>query len=159
MLNLADLSTVRSFVDDVSKQFPAIDILINNAGKMGGSRQVTKDGFESQFQTNHLGHFLLTHLLIDKLVASKNKPRLINLSSSGHEAGRIDLEDLNSEKSYRVDGFGPYADTKLMNILFTKSLAEKYAGKLNTYAVHPGVVQTELGRYSGVSKYVCLCHF
>ena len=85
LLNLADLATVRSFADQVKKKFPAIDILINNAGKMGGDRVLTKDGFESQLQTNHLGHFLLTHLLIDSLMASNRKPpRIINVTSSAH---------------------------------------------------------------------------
>ena len=157
-LNLADLSSVRSFADEVKRKYAAIDILINNAGKMGGERIVTKDGYESQFQTNHLGHFLLTHLLMEKLLVSKHKPKVINLSSRAHESGRINLDDLQCEASYPANGFGAYANSKLMNVLFTKALAEKYAGKVNAYAVHPGVVKTELGRYSSLANaFYCIC--
>ena len=151
-LNLADLSSVRSFAEEIKKEYPVIDVLINNAGKMGGHRETTGDGFESQFQTNHLGHFLLTHLLIDCVLASKNKPKVLNLSSKAHENGIIDLDDMQSEKSYARRGFQTYCNTKLMNILFTKSLAQKYGDKLNTYAVHPGFVKTELGRYSTIAS-------
>ena len=75
-LDLCDLASVRAFAEEVKKEFPVIDILINNAGKMGGHREETDDGFESQFQTNHLGHFLLTHLLIDNILASERKPKV-----------------------------------------------------------------------------------
>ena len=75
-LDLCDLASVRAFAEEVKKDFPVIDILINNAGKMGGHREETDDGFESQFQTNHLGHFLLTHLLIDNILASERKPKV-----------------------------------------------------------------------------------
>ena len=154
-LDLADLESVRTFAEEIKREYPVIDVLINNAGKMAGPRIVTKDGFESQFQTNHLGHFLLTHLLIDNIISSSNKPRIINLSSKAHESAKANfLEDLQCKKSYPSQGFGAYCNTKLMNVLFTKSLAAKYAGKVNTYAVHPGFVKTELDRSSKISQCV-----
>ena len=154
-LDLCDLDNVKQFAEEVKNEYPVIDILINNAGKMGGPRQVTQDGFESQFQTNHLGHFLLTHLLIDNIVNSTNKPKVINLSSSAHTNGKATfIDDLHSQNSYTQQGFGTYCNTKLMNILFTKSLAAKYAGRLNAYAVHPGFVNSELGRSSKLAGWI-----
>ena len=120
-LNLADLSSVRSFAEEIKKEYPVIDVLINNAGKMGGPREITVEGFESQIQTNHMGHFLLTHLLTDCVLASKNRPKIISLSSAAHKSGQIVLDDLQSEKSYARQGYQPYANTKIMNILFTKA--------------------------------------
>ena len=157
-LDLCDLENVKQFAEEVKKEYPVIDILINNAGKMGGPRQVTKDGFESQFQTNHLSHFLLTYLLIDNLLKSPNKPRVINLSSMAHDSGKASfIDDLQCEKSYPSQGFGAYCNTKLMNILFTKSLAEKYSGKITAYAVHPGFVKSELARSSKFAQCFYCC--
>ena len=157
-LDLSDLASVKSFAEQVKKEYPIIDILVNNAGKMGGERVVTKDGYESQFQTNHLSHFLLTHLLIDNLLQSKNKPKVLNLSSRAHMQGKANfLDDLQCERSYPNQGFGAYSNSKLMNVLFTKSLAEKFDGRLNSYAIHPGVVKTELGRSSAIAGFFYSC--
>ena len=77
-LDLGYIESMKKFAEEVKREYPVTDILINNAGTYGGPRQVTKDGFESMFQTNHLGHFLLTYLLIDNLLKLPNKPRVVN---------------------------------------------------------------------------------
>ena len=106
----------------------------------------TKDGFDMQFGVNHLGHFLLTNLLIDLLKRSAPS-RVVNVSSNAHR-GEIDLDDLNSEKSYsRV---GAYSNSKLANILFTRELSRRLEGTgVTANSLHPGAVQTELGRPLG----------
>lgn len=122
-----------------------LDILINNAGVMAMPKALTKDGFEMQLGVNHLGHFLLTNLLLDLLKASAPS-RIVVLSSLAHKFGQIDREDLNSEKSYNK--YKAYSQSKLANILFTQELARRLKGSCVTVnAVHPGVVKTELGRY------------
>ena len=106
----------------------------------------TEDGFDMQFGVNHLGHFLLTNLLIDLLKRSAPS-RVVNVSSNAHR-GEIDLDDLNSEKSYsRV---GAYSNSKLANILFTRELSRRLEGTgVTANSLHPGAVQTELGRHLG----------
>ena len=156
-LDLADLESVKQFAEEVKKEFPVIDILINNAGMYDNVRQVTKDGYEAIFQTNHLGHFLLTYLLIENLLRSPNSPRIINVSSLGHKlASEKFLDDLQSE-AYKWDGFLSYCNTKLMNVLFTKKLAQMYLGKIRTYALHPGAVRTEIDRDSKLVQRIAKC--
>lgn len=122
-----------------------MDILINNAGVMAMPKALTKDGFEMQLGVNHLGHFLLTNLLLDILKTSAPS-RIIVLSSLAHKYGEINREDLNSEKSYNK--YKAYSQSKLANILFVQELAKRLK---NTYvtvnALHPGIVKTDLGRY------------
>lgn len=109
---------------------------------------LTKDGFEMQLGTNHLGHFLLTNLLLDTLKASKPS-RIVNVSSNGHFFGRINREDLNMEKSY--DQYQAYFRSKLCNVLFTRALAKRLlATGVTANSLHPGVVDTELLRYSSL---------
>lgn len=122
---------------------------------------LTKDGFEMQIGVNHMGHFLLTNLLLDMLKAS-SPSRIINLSSIAHQWGTINKDDLNSEKSYSK--YAAYFQSKLANVLFTKALAKRLEGtSVTVNAVHPGVVKTELGRYLGhsyVRKFVTpITHF
>lgn len=126
-----------------------LDILINNAGVMAIPKCLTKDGFEMQIGVNHMGHFLLTNLLLDMLKAS-SPSRIINLSSIAHQWGSMNKDDLNSEKSYSK--YNAYSQSKLANVLFTKALAKRLEGTAVTVnAVHPGIVKTELGRYLGNS--------
>ena len=154
-LDLSDLDSVREFAEEVKKDYPVIDVLINNAGKMAGKRMVTKDGYESQFQINHLGHFLLTFLLIENILESENKPRIINVSSKAHKhASDNFINDLQSEKRYGWKGIVTYSNTKLMNIWFTKVMARKYEGRITTYAVHPGCVKTDLKQNSLTCKLI-----
>ena len=152
-LDLSELESVRKFANEIKKEFPVIDILVNNAGQGDLFRKEvdqTVDGFERTFQVNHLSHFLLTYLLIDNVLASPNKPRIINVSSWGHTFYPMDFEDLDCQKNFT--GYRVYCVSKLANVLFTKSLARKYEGKLTTYTLHPGTVTTEIFRHSNILK-------
>jgi NAD(P)-dependent dehydrogenase (short-subunit alcohol dehydrogenase family) len=132
-LDLASLASVRRASATILERFPAVDVLINNAGVMALPRRTTADGFEMQFGTNHLGHFALTGLLI------------VNVSSSLHQRGRMDFDDLQGEKSY--DKWRAYSQSKLCNLLFAYEL-ERRLRKANTNAIslgcHPGYAATEL---------------
>lgn len=143
---LADLTSfkqVRAAAQQFNDKYPKLDVLINNAGLMYPDKKITEDGFELCFQTNHLSHFLLTHLVLDKLKQS-GQGRIINLSSEGHRMGKFDPENLNAEKNY--SSIGQYCFTKLCNVYFTYSLADKLKGtKITVNAVHPGVVRSSFG--------------
>ncbi|XP_039533972.1 retinol dehydrogenase 12 isoform X2 [Pimephales promelas] len=131
--------------DLAKREERALHILINNAGIMMCPYSKTADGFEMQFGVNHLGHFLLTFLLIDLLKRSAPS-RIINLSSMAHSWGTITLDDINSERNYHSRR--AYGQSKLANILFTRSLAKKLKDTgVTAYAVHPGIVRTELKRH------------
>ena len=112
---------------------------------MAMPKSLTKDKLEMQIGVNHMGHFLLTNLLLD-LLKSSTPSRIIVLSSLAHIWGQINKDDLNSEKSYNK--YKAYSQSKLANVLFTRELAKRLAGTgVTVNAVHPGVVKTELGRY------------
>ncbi|KAA0704721.1 Retinol dehydrogenase 12 [Triplophysa tibetana] len=144
-LDLADTKSIREFAEKVNTEEKQVNFLINNAGVMVCPYGKTADGFEMQIGVNHMGHFLLTHLLLD-LIKRSMPARIINVSSMAHQWGTIDLEDINSEKSY--DKNKAYSQSKLANILFTRSLAKRLEGSgVTAYALHPGVVQTELWRH------------
>ncbi|KAL4657269.1 retinol dehydrogenase 12-like isoform X1 [Arapaima gigas] len=144
-LDLSDTKSIREFAEAVNKDEKHINILINNAGVMMCPYAKTADGFEMQFGVNHLGHFLLTYLLVD-LIKRSAPARIINVSSMAHSWGTIRLDDINSEKSY--DTRKAYGQSKLANILCTRSLARRLQGTgVTVYALHPGIVQTELGRH------------
>lgn len=140
--DLADLDSVKQFAHEFTSKYQHLDVLINNAGLATmTSRQETKQGFEYMFGVNHLGHFLLTNLLLDTL--KKSTPsRIINVSSNAHQSSRgLNFNDLQSKKSFF--GFSAYANSKLANIYFTTELAKRLAGTgVNSYVLHPGVVNT-----------------
>ncbi|AYE97495.1 oxidoreductase [Mycobacterium paragordonae] len=141
-LDLQDLSSVRQFADGVD----GADILINNAGIMAAPYSLTKDGFESQIGTNHLGHFALTNLVLPKL-----SDRVVTVSSMAHWPGRIDLADLNYQNR-RYSPWLAYSQSKLANLLFTSELQrrlEKAGSPLRALAAHPGYSQTNLQGASG----------
>ncbi|KAM8714250.1 hypothetical protein ACLKA7_014393 [Drosophila subpalustris] len=144
-LDLASLDSIRKFAADFKKEQNKLHILINNAGIMHCPRMSTKDGFEMQLGVNHMGHFLLTNLLLDLL--KKTAPsRIVNVSSLAHSMGKMNFDDLNSEKSY--NSFDAYNQSKLANVLFTRELAKRLEGTgVTVNAVHPGVVQTDLLRH------------
>ncbi|XP_078673788.1 retinol dehydrogenase 12-like [Branchiostoma floridae x Branchiostoma belcheri] len=148
-LDLASLKSVREFAAKANGTESRLDILINNAGIMTCPQWKTEDGFEMQFGTNHLGHFLLTNLLLDKLKTSAPS-RVVNVASSAHYGGHIHFDDINLEKSY-----GPikaYCQSKLANVLFTKELDRRMKGKgVTTYSLHPGGIHTELQRHLDAS--------
>ena len=124
-----------------------IDVLVNNAGAMFGAREVTEDGFERTFATNHLAYFVMTNLLLERLKAAGGA-RVICTASAAHQHGPLDLDDLQSEKDYRA--FAVYGRSKLMNILFTRELANRSTGMgIVANCLHPGFVATRFGDASG----------
>jgi NAD(P)-dependent dehydrogenase (short-subunit alcohol dehydrogenase family) len=145
-LDLASLASVRAFAAAFADAHGELDVLINNAGGVLGTRSETEDGYETTFQVNHLGHFLLTQLLQPQLVAAP-AARVVNVSSDAHKQARhgLDFDDLQSERTYR--SFPVYGKTKLANILFTRELARRWSDtRVTTNSLHPGFVATRFGR-------------
>nr|CAD7260103.1 unnamed protein product [Timema shepardi] len=143
--DLASQRSIRNFVKRFGKEQSKLDILINNAGVMRCPYTKTQDGIELQLGVNHIGHFLLTNLLLTKLQVSAPS-RIINVSSVAHMRGKINTKDLNSENNY--DPGEAYNQSKLANILFTRELARRLQGTgVTVNAVHPGIVDTELTRH------------
>ena len=145
-LDLASLSSVHEFSKSILQEETHIDILINNAGIMACPQWRTEDGFEMQFGVNHLGHFLLTNLLLDKLKEAPSA-RIINVASLGYKyCKEVKFHDLNSEKDYKPHSV--YYHSKLANVLFTRELARRLIGtNVTANSLHPGVIRTELGRH------------
>jgi NAD(P)-dependent dehydrogenase (short-subunit alcohol dehydrogenase family) len=141
-LDLASLAAVAAFVEQAAA-LPRVDILLNNAGLgFQPTRSVTKDGFERQFGTNHLGHFALTGRLIPLLLQAP-APRVVTIASLAHRRGRINFDDLQSERAY--NGGRAYAQSKLANLLFARELdrrARLAASRLVSVAAHPGLSTT-----------------
>jgi NAD(P)-dependent dehydrogenase (short-subunit alcohol dehydrogenase family) len=151
---VADLSTtaaIRRLADVVKHKCPRLDVLVNNAAVLTSTRKLTAEGFEMQFFVNHLAYFLLTGLLLDVLRASA-PARVVNVSSTAHSRGVIDFDDLQLGEAYR--GWQAYANTKLMNILFTYELARRLEGtRVTANCLHPGVIHTNLMRnFSSVAQ-------
>ncbi|MGH3303414.1 MAG: oxidoreductase [Streptosporangiaceae bacterium] len=152
-LDLASLESVRTGAADLAGRFAALDLLINNAGLMFPPYGLTRDGYELQFGTNHLGHFALTGLLLRQLLAAPGS-RVVTVSSNGHRAGRVNFADLNSARHYQR--MLAYAQSKLANLMFTYELQRRLAAaKAPTIALaaHPGTARTDLTRHmSGLSN-------
>ncbi|MFJ5109103.1 SDR family NAD(P)-dependent oxidoreductase [Streptomyces sp. NPDC088551] len=145
-LDLSSLDSVRTAADELRAGHERIDLLINNAGVMWTPKAVTKDGFELQLGTNHLGHFALTGLLLDRILPVPGS-RIVTVSSQAHRLGAsIDFDDLQSERRYSRTG--AYGQSKLANVLFTYELQRRLAGGYATIALasHPGGAATELAR-------------
>lgn len=145
-LDLTSLASINAAADALKSRFDKIDLLINNAGVMTTPKDTTKDGFELQFGTNHLGHFALTGLLLDNLL-DVDGARIVTVSSNGHKmGGAIHWDDLQWERSY--SRMGAYTQSKLANLLFTYELQRRLAprGKTIAVAAHPGTATTELAR-------------
>src|SRR6266478_1194730 len=147
-LDLASLESVRAAAGELRARHPRIDLLINNAGVMFTPKQTTRDGFELQFGTNHLGHFALTGLLLEQMLPVPGS-RVVTVSSLAHRLGaRIHFDDLQGERSYRR--VAAYGQSKLANLMFTYELARRLSGAGTTIAAaaHPGLASTELARYT-----------
>ena len=149
-LDLSSLDSVRRAAKSLRSAYPRIDLLINNAGVMWTPKQVTEDGFEMQFGTNHLGHFALTGLLLDHLLGVRGS-RVVTVSSMGHRLrASIHFDDLQWERSY--DRIGAYGQSKLANLLFTYELQRRLSAREDAnqstiaVAAHPGGSNTELAR-------------
>jgi len=144
--DLGDLESIRAFASSYLAGHPTLDVLVNNAGVMACPMGRTVDGFETQFGTNHLGHFLLTALLYPALQAGEH-PRVVTLTSAGHSRADVDLEDPNFERT-EYSAWVAYGQAKTANALFARELARRAgAGRLLSFAVHPGVIATDLGRH------------
>ena len=143
-LDLADLASVRDFARDVAAAHDRLDLLVNNAGVMMPPRNLTRDGFELQFGTNHLGHFALTGLLLGRL-ANGADPRVVTVSSLEHRPGRIDFDDLAGERAYHPRA--AYQRSKFANVLFALELDRRLraAGSpVKSMLAHPGYSATNL---------------
>lgn len=150
-LYLADLSSqteIRRLVENFKQDYSTLDVLINNAGIVTRERRETEDGLEMQFAVNHLAYFLLTNLLLDVLKASA-PARIVNVSSQTHAWAEIDFDDLQHEQgAYRPNRV--YAETKLMNVLFTYELARRLEGTgVTANCLHPGSPATKLNAAYG----------
>ena len=143
-LDMADLASIRAVADGIQASYPAVDLLVNNAGVMAIPRRETADGFEMQLGTNHLGHFALTGLLLPLMV---NQPgaRVVTVSSAGHKIGSLNFDDLMHERSYHR--WKVYGDSKLANLLFAFELQRRLSAAdspLISVAAHPGTAATNL---------------
>jgi NAD(P)-dependent dehydrogenase (short-subunit alcohol dehydrogenase family) len=138
------LNDVRHMAAELVDRFPAIHILVNNAGVAMARRAVTHDGFETTFVVNHLAPFLLTCLLLPRLQAAPSA-RIVTVSSGAHWRGRIDFDDLQRERGYSA--WEAYAQSKLANVLFTRALAKRLGGThVTATSCHPGMVATDIWR-------------
>jgi NAD(P)-dependent dehydrogenase (short-subunit alcohol dehydrogenase family) len=146
-LDLSSLASVREAAEELRSQCRRIDLMVNNAGVMMPPYGRTADGFELQFGINHLGHFALTGLLLDRL-AGVPGARVVTVSSNAHKAGRIAFDDLQSRRGYRRTA--GYCQSKLANLMFTYELQRRLAAagaEAVALAAHPGMTKTHLGRY------------
>ncbi len=141
--DLSSLKSISAAANEIKVKYPVIDVLINNAGGVFSKKEMTEDGFEWAYQVNYLSHFLLTNLIIENLLKSED-PRVINISSEAHRIGSINFDNLNCEVKFGA--WKQYGTTKLINILFSKGLTNRFSSMgLYSFALHPGVVKTEFG--------------
>ena len=150
---VADLSSqkqIRKFAEQFLAEHERLDVLVNNAGVFIRDRQESIDGIEMTFALNHLGYFLLTNLLLERIRAS-TPARIISVSSAAHITGRMNFDDLEFKKKYH--GFKAYSQSKLANILFTVELARKLKGTgLTANCLHPGIVNSGFGKQGGEKR-------
>lgn len=148
-LDLTDLDSIKKFATNFTKDYSRLDVLLNNAGIMTTPYRLTKNGFESQFGTNHLGHFALTGLLMD-IIAKTPKSRVVSVSSMIHRKGKIDFDNLQFENGVGYTPMKSYSKSKLANLLFIYEL-QRYFERNNidsiAAAAHPGVANTNLGHH------------
>ncbi|MFM7464177.1 MAG: oxidoreductase [Cyanobium sp.] len=143
-LDLADLASVRAAAATLAERYGCLDLLINNAGVMGPPRTLTRDGFELQFGTNHLGHFALTQLLLP-LLHTQEGSRVVHVTSGAQYFGRIAFADLNGERAY--DRWKAYSQSKLANVMTALELQERLRAEgsgVLSLAAHPGLARTNL---------------
>ncbi|MEM9216201.1 MAG: oxidoreductase [Cyanobacteria bacterium P01_F01_bin.150] len=147
LLDLSQLSSVKTFAEQFRRQYDRLDLLINNAGIMAPPFSQTEDGFERQLAVNHLGHFLLTSLLLD-LMPNKPESRVVSLSSNAHRLGQIKFDDLQSTTKY--SSMAAYAQSKLACLMFADELQrrlEEKGKRILSVCAHPGGSETELARH------------
>lgn len=148
LADLSSMAAVHKLASEVLARYSRLDVLVNNAGAMYTTRQLSVDGIELSWAVNHLAPFLLTNLLLDRLKASAHA-RVITTASEAHQGAQIPFGDLNAEGSYQ--GFGRYGQTKLANILFTSELARRLEGTgVTASCFHPGLVASGFNRNNGL---------
>jgi NAD(P)-dependent dehydrogenase (short-subunit alcohol dehydrogenase family) len=146
---LTSQASVRALAAEALDRYPTIEVLVNNAGAIFATREITADGIEKTWALNHLAPFLLTTLLLDRLKASA-PARIITTTSDAHKGKLIPFDDMQAEHSYRGRGFTRYGETKLANILFTVELSRRLEGTgVSAYCFHPGFVATGFNRNNG----------
>ncbi|XP_077422503.1 dehydrogenase/reductase SDR family member 13-like isoform X2 [Vanacampus margaritifer] len=161
-LDLASFQSVRSFAETILETEPRVDILINNAGLMGSG--CTEDGYSMALGVNHLGHFLLTNLLLEKLQQC-GPSRIVNVSALLHRLGNIHFSLMASKQDLETDfsiwhTFQAYCDSKLCNVLFTRELANKLeCSRVTCYSLHPGIIYTELCRNISLWQQILIIPF
>ena len=142
LADLSSLKSVRDLADGFKAKYDKLNVLVNNAGEILSRRHVTVDGLERTFSSNHLGHFLLTNLLLD-VIRDSAPARILNITSEAHRGAKIHFDDLQGEK---YSAFRAYGQAKLANVLFTYELAKKLEGTgVTANCLHPGVVRTGFG--------------
>ena len=147
MCDFASQGAIRRAADEARSRFPAIHVLVNNAAVMNMKRAVTEDGLEAMFAINHIGYFLLTTLLLDRIIESA-PARIVNVASDAHRFAPVDFDDVQSERRY--GGMRTYGQSKGCNILFNLELSRRLAGTgVTANALHPGGVSTGLGANNG----------
>ncbi|KAI9289939.1 hypothetical protein BC943DRAFT_312949 [Umbelopsis sp. AD052] len=148
VVDLASFESVKAAAKQVNQYEEPIDILINNAAIMAPPYHTTQEGFEAQFGTNHLGPFLFTALIFDRILASTSgEPRIINVASRGHILCPILFDDYGFSNGEKYDKWHAYGQSKTANMLFSKELAKRYKNKgLVSFSLHPGVIATNLSR-------------
>lgn len=145
--NLSRLTEMKRVAEAVAASEAQIDVLINNAGAVFATRQVTGDALELTFATNHIAYFVVTHLLLERIRATPGA-RIVCTASDAHKRAKLDFDDLTFERGY--SGFAMYGRSKLMNILFTRELARRLEGTgVTANALHPGFVNTRFGEANG----------
>jgi NAD(P)-dependent dehydrogenase (short-subunit alcohol dehydrogenase family) len=144
-LDLASFASIRRFAAGFLDRYTRLDVLLNNAGVILGRRTETAEGFETTFGVNHLGHFLLTQLLLDRLEGNPGGARVVNVSSVAHKGARngLDFDDLQSRRRYTP--MKVYSKSKLANIYFTRELARRVGDGVTANALHPGFVHSDFG--------------
>ncbi|WP_413380771.1 SDR family oxidoreductase [Alkalihalobacillus sp. 1P02AB] len=156
--DLESIDSIVEFVKEIERRYEQIDRLINNAGVVSLKKEYTKENFEAMIGVNHLGHFLLSNLLLNVMKKSA-EARIINVSSGAYKAGKIDFEDAHfKQRSFNV--VKGYSQSKLANILFTIELSKRLEGStVTTYSLHPGAVSTGLGvnRSTGFGETIHRC--
>jgi len=142
--DLSALAEMKRVAGEVAAAEPRIDVLVNNAGAVFLSRKTSVDGLEMTFATNHMAYFVVTNILLDRLKATP-RARIVSTASDAHRSGKLDFDDLQSEKSY--GSFRVYGTSKLCNILFTRELARRLDGAdVTANCLHPGFVGTRFGQ-------------
>lgn len=152
--DLSALAEMKRVASEVAANEPRIDVLVNNAGAVFLSRKTSVDGLEMTFATNHMAYFVVTNILLDRLKATPGA-RIVSTASDAHKSGKLDFDDLQSEKSY--GSFRVYGTSKLCNILFTRELARRLSdADVTANCLHPGFVGTRFGQNNATNIFAKL---